>query len=341
MRACDAADLRPRGELALAGRAVVPVGEETGRARGRPTVAFVDKVTPRAVGDEGSSLALSRDKSEKPCKWVCPTPVATRAFELSTGERLPIACGRNRCAVCRRRNVMVTAAMLGLDAGLGEAPAYVLLTTTERWLADWQLRRVNEEFVRRVRREISAAFEYAWLREWTSGEAPTSGGVRRTHYHWPCKGIRREHGAGLARVASEVWAKRAGAPVVGVKPVWDAAGLGRYLAGLVGHHLKAEQAPPPGWSGRRFGASRGYYSLPAAELRARAEELVREARLVGRLERELVRLGYDGREWPDWLDGPWADAFVDALEDEYVRAIRQPPPRVVRVPYDYWQRQAA
>jgi len=260
--------------------------------------------------------------------------VVGRAFELASGERIPIACGRNSCPVCRRRNVFITAAMLGLDAAV-KSPVLAVTTTTERWLAEWELREATAQFVRAIRREISPGFEYAWQREWTTGLAETSGGRRRTHYHWLTKGVERDDAEAIQQVARRIWGRLAGAHVHHVQSVWDAAGFGRYIAGLVGHHLKQAQAPPPGWRGRRMGASRGYYSIPALELRGRAEALVREERLIVRLERFLA----DEFAGPDYLDGPWLDLWEQALEDDYVRAIGQPAPRVVGVAWDFWLRE--
>jgi len=230
---------------------------------------------------------------------------------------------------------MVTAAMLGLDAQLGDAPTLALMTTTNRWVSAGELRQTTAQFVARVRKEVAPGFQYAWLREWTTG-LKARDGRRRTHYHWPCKGVDRDASGALSAIASEVWGRRAGGYVAGVKPVWDATGLGRYVAGLVGHHLKAAQGPPDGWKGRRYGTSRGYYSAAASELRARAEAIVRDDRLVALLERELA----DEFGGPDAIEGPWADLWNEQLEHRYVAAIRRPPPRVVEVPLDFWERAA-
>lgn len=295
---------------------------------------YVAAVEDAIFGAESDSLVLSTDKSGKPCKRTCPTPVVGRAFETSGGERIPIRCGRNGCPVCRRHNAYVTAAMFGLDAAQ-DSPVLALTTTTRVWIPDWKLRRVTEEFVEKVRGRISPEFQYAWEREWTTGLGERSGGLRRTHYHWLLKGVGREDGSALLDVAREVYGRHAGSWVHHVQPVWDAAGFGRYIAGLVGHHLKAAQSAPKGWKGRRVGTSRRYYSQAASELRARAEGMVREERLIGRLERQLA----DEFAGPDVLEGPWLDQWNDALEREYVAAIMRPAPRVVPVPPDYWERE--
>jgi hypothetical protein len=221
--------------------------------------------------------------------------------------------------------------MLGLnEAADASRPIRIaLLTTTRDWLDDATLREGTAQFVRKVRREITGDFQYAWMREWTTGRARRSGGVRRTHKHWLPKGVSEDDADALLGVAADVWGRIAGAERHFVKRVWDAGGLARYMAGLVGHHLKETQAPPAGWRGRRVGTSRAYYIKPAAELRARAEELTRDRALVHRLEAELTD------ELPD---GITEDVFDDVLTLRFEQAKAQPPPRVVAVPRDYWER---
>jgi len=160
---------------------------------------------------------------------------------------------------------MVTAAMLGLNeaADLERPVRIALLTTTRDWLDDATLREGTAQFVRKVRREVARDFQYAWMREWTTGAARRSGGIRRTHKHWLPKGVTDEDAPTVVQVAADVWGRVAGAERHFIRPVWDAGGLARYMAGLVGHHLKESQAPPPGWRGRRIGTSRGFYVVPA------------------------------------------------------------------------------
>ena len=104
------------------------------------------------------------------------------------------------------------------------------------------------------------------------------------------------------------------------------------MAGLVGHHLKEAQEAPAGWRGRRIGTSRGYYVEPAAELRAQAEQLTRDRSLVCRLEVELAA---------DLPDGLPEDIFDDLLTARFDEARAQPPPTVVAVSWDYWERTAS
>jgi hypothetical protein len=226
---------------------------------------------------------------------------------------------------------MVTAAMLGADA-LVSPPRLVITTTTrDWWIDDATLREGTRQFVRTIRSEIAPAFEYAWLREWTTGAGPRAEGKRRTHKHWLAKHVAPLDSGAIRHVAEDVWGRLAGATEHFVQEVWNAGGIARYIAGLVGHHLKVEQAPPPGWRGRRFGTSRGYFSRPAAELRREAEIAVRDERLRVRLEAAIrEHLAAQGAE-------STAAEDVDALLARRVQQAREAgPPRVIKVPGGYW-----
>lgn len=264
----------------------------------------------------------------------CPTPRLDRAHEVVTedGElvRVPIRCWRNSCPYCRRLNVQLTAARMGLNQGLTDRPVtHAVLTTTRDWLSEQELRDTWKEFARRVRKHVCAEARYAWFREWTEGR---SDGVRRTHYHstWALDGD--DQAAAVAEISRELLTERANAYSVhghGWARVWDAGGLTRYIAGLVGHHLKASQAPPPGWSGRRFGTSRGFYGIPVDELDRQARELVRDERLTHRLERALI----EELDPPDGLPAEILDDVLTPLLDAALeRARSRPPARVVRLP---------
>jgi hypothetical protein len=271
-------------------------------------------------------LALNRDKSprldEHPADRpnACPTPRLDRAYLTSEGEVLPIPCSRNACPHCRRRNVQVTAAMMGLNAAL---------STTRHWADEPTLREGWRSLARRVRREVHPDTRYAWFREWTTGRAD---GIRRTHYHSIWSHLTPEQGQHVAEISREVWSRLTGAystKAHGSKPVWDAGGLARYIAGLAGHHLKADQAPPPGWSGRRFGTSRGFYATDPYELRREATHAVRDERLRHHLERAMV----DDAAIPDQLP---ADIWDELLTARLEEARNRPPVRVIRIAPGTW-----
>jgi hypothetical protein len=258
----------------------------------------------------------------------CPSPRHDRAFEvvdLATGELrlVRIPCGRNGCAYCRRRNVQVTAAKIALSAERSDLPpTYAVLSTTRDWVPDSKLREGWAQFARRVRREVCPHARYFWFREWTEGRRD---GIRRTHYHSGWCGLDHDdQAAAVAEISHDVWGRITAATsekAHGWQPIWDAGGLGRYVAGLVGHHLKANQAPPPGWTGRRYGVSRGFYPGDSRELDREAKALVRDERLLHHLSQELG----DVDELPD-------DIRDELLTVRLAEARARPKPKVVRLP---------
>lgn len=281
-------------------------------------------------------LALNQGKSERGASnaenraSACPNPRSDRAYVLASGEVVPIACGRNGCRHCRRRNVQITAAKMGINQTLTDRPiTHAVLSTTRDWVPQETLRAGWKEMGRLVRRDVCSDVRYAWFREWTEGR---NDGVRRTHYHSTWALDNDEQAEAVAAISNRVWGARAGAwsdKAHGWKPVYDAGGLTRYIAGLVGHHLKANQAPPPGWSGRRFGTSRGFYAIAVDELDKQATAAVRDERLAYHLESVMA----DELNVPDGLP-EWI--WDELLSARLAQAKENPPPRVVRIPDGFW-----
>ncbi len=221
--------------------------------------------------------------------------------------------------------MQITAAMMGLNAARSENPPRIAaLSTTRNWADEDTLRGGWKELARRVRKHVHPDTRYAWFREWTTG---LSDGVRRTHYHSLWSHLTVEQGQSVAEISRDVWSGLTGAystKAHGSQPVWDAGGLARYVAGLAGHHLKADQAPPPGWNGRRFGTSRGYYATDPVELRKEATHAVRDERLRHHLERAMA----DDDAIPDQLPTEiWDDVLTARLE----QARSRPPVVIVRI----------
>lgn len=296
--------------------------------------------SPQDADGADAVLALNHDKSERGSG--CPTPRPDRAHLTADGELLPIRCKRNRCPSCRPRNVQVTAAMMGLNAARSAKPPRVaVLSTTREWVEDATLREGWKEVARRARKYVDPDASYAWFREWTEGR---NDGVRRTHYHstWSTDAV---HGEALAEISREVWSRLTGAyspKAHGHQPIWDAGGLARYVAGLAGHHLKSNQAPPPGWSGRRFGTSRGFYATDALELRKEAEAAVRDERIAFRLRQAIEPPHLTAETIIERMQGAELDAMqalrqlVDEHYDQELTQLleevrKQPPVRVVRI----------
>lgn len=288
--------------------------------------------------DGRTSLALNRDKS--PRARTCPTPRLDRAAEIvdyETGEVTlkPVGCGRNGCPVCRRRNVQQTAAKMAIVQTLSDRPVtHAVLSTTRDWVETDTLREGWRQMSRGAKRHIlGEAPRYSWHREWSV--KPISGTeLRRTHYHSTWALENDDQAQAMAELSNEVWGRLAGAhsdKAHGWKRVWDAGGLARYLAGLVGHHLKEGQAPPPGWTGRRFGTSRGFYPIDPLELDRQAKVAVSDDRMVWHLERAMA----DDEAIPDGLPAAIWDELLTARLEE---ARSRPPVRVVRVDPSTWAR---
>lgn len=258
----------------------------------------------------------------------CPTPRLDRAFVVEGGELLPIPCGRNGCPHCRRRNVQVTAAKMAINQTLRVRPiTHAVLSTTRDWVDQETLRNGWKDMARRVRAEVNAEASYAWFREWTTGEGPKSDGIRRTHYHSTWALDNDDQAQRVAEISNDVWGRLTAATserAHGWKRVYDAGGLARYIAGLVGHHLKSGQAPPPGWSGRRYGTARGFYAIDSRELDKQAKAAVRDERLAHHLERAMC----DELNVPDGLPLEIWDELLTARVEE---AKLRPPPRIVRL----------
>lgn len=240
-------------------------------------------------------------------------------------------CRRNSCPWCRRKNVQETAAKLGINETLTEKPVrYAVLSTTRTWVDDATLREGWAQFARRVRKEVCPESGFFWVRERTTGRRD---GIRRTHYHSGWNTLEGDdQAAAVAAISNQVWGRIAGAyseRAHGWQRVWDAGGLARYMAGLVGHHLKESQALGPEFKGRRFAVSRGFYAIESSELNKRARAAVRDQRLVYRLEKAMA----SDESVPDALpEEIWDEMLTKRLEA--ARAL--PKARIVPVPRGYW-----
>lgn len=210
-------------------------------------------------------------------------------------------------------SALENALVVQLDALEGDRwPTWGLTTTTARPWNDWhrgELKYAEQRLFQQLRREHPGSdVQYLGFVEFTTGTAASSGGVRRVHVHHLLKGLGRpdeSRALALERRVSELWRRYTGdAWRVECRPLRTPLGALSYLAL---HHHKWEQAPPAGWSGKRFRPSRGYFKRPVAELRAEARELMRDARL----ERALL----DYLDAPEYLDAHTVeDLLLDRLE---------------------------
>jgi hypothetical protein len=125
------------------------------------------------------------------------------------------------------------------------------------------------------------AFQYAALVEFTTGYGPRSGGVRRPHFNNFVRGVPVDEEATFQSIVAETWCRKIDAlpSLQNVYRVDEDRGGMRGLTRYVAHHFQKEsQAPPRGWRGQRFRASRGYFLRSRCELRA----LARDSLQVGR-----------------------------------------------------------
>lgn len=218
------------------------------------------------------------------------------------------------------------ALVVRLDAFEGTRfPTWGLTTTTYRpGFSQAELRRCEESLFRWLRREYGRQVEYLGFVEFTTGRAGTSGGVRRPHVHHLVKGLPRPSDALASRLEREVsrkWKQYTGdAWVVECRPLRTPTGAIAYLAL---HHHKREQQPPPGWSGKRFRPSRGYFEVPVPQLRAEARALLADRRI----EAALVRAW----DVPEGFDGSLLDDLILENIDWAREQARQQAPRLASI----------
>jgi hypothetical protein len=191
------------------------------------------------------------------------------------------------------------AVVLRLDSFDGAFPRVGLTTTTRRPNHPWdELRKAEASLWRTLRRELGRSVEYCGFLEWTTGQAPTSGGFKRRHLHHTVKGLDfasadvvrdvDKWGREISRLpelearVSSWWRRYTGdAWQVECRPLRTPMGAVTYL---VLHHHKRAQAPPPGTKHvKRLRPSRGYFNRAVGDYRAEARELLRDERLFAEL----------------------------------------------------------
>jgi hypothetical protein len=219
----------------------------------------------------------------------------------------------------------VASAMVGIDARWSDVPPRVGFTLTTK--AATTPPKVFADDVRQAfrflahPRRLGTEVERLGFVEHQTGLGQRSGGHRRIHLHGLIKGA-----DGLDRLQeieaelSSFMRHRNGAHRVELRELRSVAGATAYLTL---HHHKKGQRPPPGWTGRRLRPSRGYYALPAAELREDATKLVRDRRRAAALRAAINFAAYEEAGCEDIAD----DLLATALEE----AESQPPAQLVRV----------
>jgi hypothetical protein len=193
----------------------------------------------------------------------------------ATGELVRGRCrATNLCRYCQTLYVVETVEMLTLDA-MEYAPTIWVVLTAREHLTRAECRRHLEQ--------LRAAAKKRWPDvEWfVQVEFQRRGAL---HLNLLVKGVPIDQADELGELLSTRWCARVDAEPVGqwCDAIADGEGVVKYLAKMLAHGLKAEQAPPIGWKGHRTSQTRGYLVRPASVMRD-------EARRSLRLKRKLWR----------------------------------------------------
>lgn len=210
----------------------------------------------------------------------------------SQGETVRGRCkATNLCAYCAIQAARENARMLSLDAEdhLDQAPQVVAIVGTRTPTDDPAPFYRGRELVLRALRRRWPDAEYASQLEFTTGKGAHSGGLRRPHWNLLFKGIPTDDCDQAREIVRRVWCEHVDAEPEAqyVEPLRNTGAFMEYVAN---HFQKVDQAPPPGFTGQRFNASRGYFT---GRTRAQARQ---DARASLQLERELWKAAQRGLE---------------------------------------------
>jgi hypothetical protein len=261
---------------------------------------------------------------------------------MPDGTLEPVRCGAsNRCTYCAMFAAVEAALVVKLDAELNMPTVGLTTTTRDPAFTLDQLRKAEHALWRWLRKKKSGPqlkdVQYLGFLEWTTGQGTHAGGHRRPHLHHLVKGIPADHellepvpvlgrhgeprtdpdgnpllSTRLEQMVSAKWFEYTGdAWIVEVRPLRTPVGA---IAYLTLHHHKREQAPPPGFTGRRLRPSKGYYERPIAELRTLARDLASYER-VRMAARKTVAVEFFDAEPPDEyeLEYELGEALMEAL----------------------------
>jgi hypothetical protein len=219
-----------------------------------------------------------------------PDPAAGGCLRWPEHERLlsnqgELVRGRcratNLCPYCARLFAVETSEMLMLDA-MEYAPTVYAVLTARELLERPECRRHLTQ-LRRSLRKRWPAIEWAVLIEFQRRGA--------LHLNLLIKGVPVDDVAELHRRMADLWCSRVDAVPAAqfVGPVGAAEGLVRYVTQ---HFMKPAQAPPIGWRGHRYSATRGYLVRPASVMREEARTALRGKRALA----AAIRAGHEGHE---------------------------------------------
>lgn len=232
-------------------------------------------VEPRTGTGEARALDLHEGIAPHPDPraGVCPRwPEGWLLVNTLTGEGFCGLCrATNLCPYCRMRYVVETVEMVTLDACEDAPTLYVVLTAREH-LTKAECRFHLNHLLRSLRKR--------WPVEWfTTTEFQRRGAL---HLNLAVKGVPPEDVSAFEGALVPLWCSRVDALPSGqyVAPMQDAGGAISYMAKMLAHGLKQEQAPPLGWRGHRTSQTRGYLVRPAAVMREEARDSLKLKRLL-------------------------------------------------------------
>jgi len=232
-------------------------------------------------------------------------------LNTATGELVRGRCrATNLCPYCRTMYVVETVEMLTIDA-CEYAPTIWTVLTARNHLT----RRDTYSHLRQLRKAVRERWPDA---EWfVQVEFQRRGALHLNLLH---KGVPVDEWEQLHELLVERWCARPGIDArpsgQWSEPVDDGVGAVRYIAKILAHGLKVEQAPPLGWKGHRTSQTRGYLVRPASAMRAEAKRSLRVKRGIWRgLDAATAEAEVAVAELVEWklqpVDPSTADVSID------------------------------
>jgi hypothetical protein len=225
--------------------------------------------------DAGADPALDLHKGiADPAAGGCARWPEHLRLKSSSGELVRGRCrATNQCAYCARLFAVETSEMLLLDA-MEHAPTLLVVLTARELLERADCRAHLQQLHRSLRRRWPG-IEWAVLVEFQRRGA--------LHLNLLVKGVPADQADELHAAACAIWCQRVDAvpAAQSVTPIYAVGGAVKYVSQ---HFMKPDQAPPEGWRGHRYSATRGYLVRPAAELRQEARAALRRKRAIWKLD---------------------------------------------------------
>jgi hypothetical protein len=214
-----------------------------------------------------------------------------------------------------------TSEMLLLDA-MEHAPTLLVVLTAREHLERADCRAHLQQLHRSLRRRWPA-IEWAVLVEFQRRGA--------LHLNLLVKNVPADDDALVHDVIARRWCARVDArpAAQSVTPIYAVGGAVKYVSQ---HFMKPAQAPPEGWQGHRYSATRGYLVRPASVMRQEAREALKMKRELWKVRRALPEgILFDALEVEEWATAAYERSA--ALEWDLVRVhpTSSPPPKPRRV----------